>query len=242
LSDALVAEGVALVEQAEAAGATLRLLGGAAIVVHGSGVAHRELGDLDAVTRKGHVRPLSAVLQERGYEAETRFNALHGDRRLIFHGPAGKLDVFVDTFEMCHRIELGTRLVHDAPTIPVADLLATKLQIVELNAKDRSDLYALLRGCELGAGDPARIDPARVADLTAGDWGLHHTFELNLGRLIEGLAAQAAPDEDRARIAAGIEAIVAAMEDAPKSRGWKLRAKIGERRRWYDDPEEVDRG
>jgi hypothetical protein len=31
------------------------------------------------------------------------------------------------------------------------------------------------------------------------------------------------------------------MEAAPVSRGWKLRARIGERRRWYDEPEEVDR-
>jgi hypothetical protein len=30
------------------------------------------------------------------------------------------------------------------------------------------------------------------------------------------------------------------IEEAPKSRAWKLRAKIGERKRWYDLPEEVD--
>jgi hypothetical protein len=31
------------------------------------------------------------------------------------------------------------------------------------------------------------------------------------------------------------------MEAEPKSRGWKMRAKIGERKRWYELPEEVDR-
>ncbi|MEA2245211.1 MAG: hypothetical protein QOD24_4767, partial [Solirubrobacteraceae bacterium] len=39
-----------------------------------------------------------------------------------------------------------------------------------------------------------------------------------------------------------IDAIAEAMERAPKTRAWKLRAKIGERKRWYEDPEEVDRG
>jgi hypothetical protein len=32
------------------------------------------------------------------------------------------------------------------------------------------------------------------------------------------------------------------MDVPPKTPGWKLRAEIGERVRWYDEPEEVDRG
>jgi hypothetical protein len=229
LSDVLVAEGVALVEQAEDAGATLRLLGGAAIVVHSSGVAHRELGDLDAVTRKAHVRPLTAVLQERGYEAETRFNALHGDRRLIFHGPAGKLDVFVDTFEMCHRIELGGRLAHDAPTIPVADLLLTKLQIVELNAKDASDVAELLRHHALGAGDGDHVDTAYLSGLVADDWGLWRTLDGTLQRVAELEPGLAQPAGELRRV----------LDEAPKGRRFRMRARIGERKRWYELPEEV---
>jgi hypothetical protein len=30
------------------------------------------------------------------------------------------------------------------------------------------------------------------------------------------------------------------IEAEPKGRGWKLRARIGERKRWYELPEEVD--
>lgn len=243
MSDALVAEGVALVEQAEGAGATLRLLGGAAIVVHGSGVAHRELGDLDAVTRKAHVRPLGAVLQERGYEAETRFNALHGDRRLIFHGPAGKLDVFVDTFEMCHRIELGGRLAHDAPTIPVADLLLTKLQIVELNAKDAHDIFHLLSGLRVGR-DSARpsIDPDRFGSVLAADWGWWRTVTRNLGKLPDLLSSQPglAPPYPRFDALTQAKQLQEVAETVPKGLKWKTRARVGDRVRWYELPEEVD--
>jgi len=32
-----------------------------------------------------------------------------------------------------------------------------------------------------------------------------------------------------------------AVDEAPKSRGWKMRSRVGERRRWYEEPEEVDR-
>ena len=30
-----------------------------------------------------------------------------------------------------------------------------------------------------------------------------------------------------------------AADETPKSRGWKLRARIGERKRWYELPEET---
>jgi hypothetical protein len=32
-----------------------------------------------------------------------------------------------------------------------------------------------------------------------------------------------------------------AIEQAPKSRGWKIRARVGERVRWYATPEEPER-
>ena len=39
---------------------------------------------------------------------------------------------------------------------------------------------------------------------------------------------------------AGVEALLQAMGDADKSRGWKMRARIGERKRWYEEPEDVE--
>ena len=39
--------------------------------------------------------------------------------------------------------------------------------------------------------------------------------------------------------AAQIAALRQAIDDAPKSTRWKLRARIGERQAWYNDPEEM---
>jgi hypothetical protein len=233
-SDRLVEEGAALVAAAEERGLAVRLLGGVGIRLllgeRFDPAFERVHGDIDAVTRRRDGQGLEALLAERGWAPAREFNALNGARRLLFHDPAStaQVDVFVEAFEMCHALPLADRLDQPGPSLPATDLLMTKLQIVELNAKDRSDLYALLDGCEDGA-----LEPERVAELTARDWGLHHTFELNLGRLLEG----GAPELARTRI----EAIAAAMEAAPKSRSWRLRERIGERRRWYDEPEEVDR-
>jgi hypothetical protein len=153
------------------------------------------------------------------------------------------VDVFVGAFEMAHKLPLGDDFDSDGPALPATDLLMTKLQIVALNVKDRTDLYALLSGCDVRDGDPLAIEPARVAALTAGDWGLHHTFSLNLQRLRDGVAEGAVGGDGAAAgaVSAAIDAIDGAMESATKTRGWKMRARVGERKRWYEEPEEVDR-
>src|SRR5712692_1732460 len=205
----------------------LRLLGGAAIVLHTSGAAHREIADLDSATRRSDTRRLAAALVGRGYEPEARFNALHGERRLIFYGPAGKLDVFVDSFEMCHRIELASRLDLDTPTLTVSDLLLTKLQVVELNAKDAHDAALLLREHELGSGAGDHLDVEYLARLVGDDWGLWRTISGTLQRVAE-FEPEVAP---KARKPSD------ALDEAPKSRRFQLRARIGERKRWYELPD-----
>jgi hypothetical protein len=239
--DRLIDEGRETVAEAEARGLAVRLIGGVGIRLllgdRFDPAYARVPRDIDAITRRRDARGLEQLLEERGWAPAREFNALNGARRLLFHDPLSEaqVDVFVEAFEMCHALPLADRLDGPGPALEATDLLMTKLQIVELNEKDRSDLYALLGGCGVATGGPDAIDPGRIADLTSRDWGLHHTFELNLARLREGLG------DDSAELRAGIDAIAAAMEDAPKTRGWKVRAKIGERKRWYDDPEEVDR-
>lgn len=222
------AEAVAIVDALDARGRDVRILGGVAVLLH-TGSGHREPEDIDLVTTRPDVAPLAEVLGERGYEANTRFNAMHGDTRNIFHGPEGKLDVFIGDFSMCHRLDLSGRLDVDRPTIPVADLLLTKLQIVELTAKDIADLRALVAAHELAEGPGDAIDLTRVAEVLCDDWGYWRTATETLERL-----AAAAPE-----LAPKTEAIRARIDAAPKSRRYKLRARIGERRRWYELPEVV---
>ncbi|HEY0277749.1 MAG TPA: hypothetical protein VGC32_05735 [Solirubrobacterales bacterium] len=233
MSLALYEESIALTDATAAAGVPVSLLGGAAIFLHCPGAIadgpYRELADIDAVTTKRAARDLTAVLEGRGYEPDSRFNAMHGDRRMIFKGPRGKLDVFVDEFEMCHRIDLTDRVGIEPRTLPVADLLATKLQIVELNEKDARDAAALLREHELGSGPGDHVDVDYLNGLVGSDWGLWRTLDGTLAALGE-LEPDVAPRANELR---------EAFEAAPKSRGWKMRARVGERKRWYELPEEV---
>ncbi len=246
-TDRLADEGRDMLAAAAEAGLAVRLLGGLGIrLLLGDAypaALDRRYGDLDVVTGKRDARGLERLLADRGWAPAKEFNALNGGRRLLFHDPLGpaQVDVFVGAFEMCHALPLADALDRPGPTLPATELLMTKLQIVSLNAKDRNDCYALLLACPVAAGDHRGLEPDRLAALTAADWGLHHTFERNFERLRAGLEDAPLDAEQGRLVLARVGELEAAMEAAEKTRGWRRRARVGERKRWYEEPEEVDR-
>lgn len=245
LADVL-AEARRLADLAESSSVGLRLIGGAAIHLRAgervSGELRRVPKDIDVAVAAGTGGEVTSLLTSGGYEADEAFNVLEGSRRMLFRDMVNgrQLDVFVREFSMCHRIPIEERLLLEPLTIPLAELLLTKLQIVELNPKDASDALAMLQAHEVATDDGATINAARVADLCARDWGLCKTATLNLDRLRGRLAELELRAAERERIAAGIAALAEAIEAAPKSRGWRLRARVGERVRWYEQPDEID--
>lgn len=236
-----------LLDAVEDANIDARLIGGMAVrLLAGERLRpafEREIRDLDFVVAKRQGHRLGLLLESSGYLADEEFNALNGARRMLFHDVTHgrQIDVFVERFVMCHELPVARRLTQRADTLPATEVLMTKLQIVSLTAKDRGDLYALLDSHEVAAHDDGAVNPELVATLASEDWGLQHTFELNIGRLRDGLSTLTLPPDALASIARRLDEIEAAIANAPKSRKWKLRARIGERKQWYEEPEEVDR-
>src|SRR5207244_5292777 len=197
----------------------VRLLGGLGIRLAAASAyppeLAREYQDIDLVTESRHGRRLAQSLAEQGYEPNQVFNRMHGARRLLFYDEPNQrqLDVFVGTFEMCHTLPIAERLDVVPLTLPAADLLLTKLQIVKLNEKDRTDLYALLLAMEVGSHDDGAINAAWVARLCARDWGLYRTLQLNLEKLREGTAGVPVSESGRGLIAQRLAAIERARED-----------------------------
>jgi hypothetical protein len=244
---AVVAAGRSIVAAAAERSVAVRLLGGVAIWLRGSAAARAALGrdypDIDLVAHKRQSRPLRVLLTELGYQPERIFNAAHGARRLLYHSPRGwHVDVFLDTFEMSHTLDLGARLETESPTLAAAELLLTKLQIAEISAKDLSDATMLLWDHEpAGSDGPGRLNVTRLAATCAADWGLFTTVTENLGTCAGLLGGLVSPGPARERIRGRIGTVTAAMAAAPKTLGWQLRAKVGHRVRWYqrtrgDDP------
>jgi hypothetical protein len=240
----IVAEGERLLALADEASVDLRLLGGVAVRLHAPDVPaalDRQYKDLDFAIPKRASAPLDQLLRNAGYTPHVSFNAMHArERALFFDDDHGRqVDVFVDSFRMCHAIPLADRFDVEKGTVPLAELLLTKLQIIELNEKDVRDTVLLLYGHEVAEHDDDAVNCARIATLCASDWGLWRTITANLERCREHVADYDLSDGHREQIAARVGQILDRVEAQPKSRGWKLRAKVGERKRWYDLPEEV---
>jgi hypothetical protein len=202
----------------------------------------REYKDLDFAVPKGRGGDADRLLRSGGYEPHVVFNAMNGKERMLFHDNehGRQVDVFVGSFRMCHEIPFGDRLKAGETTVPLAELLLTKLQIIELNEKDVRDTALLLHGHEVAEHDDDAVNGQRIAELCGSDWGLWRTITANLTRCREHLGDYALPDSDRRRIGDRLGDLLERIEAYPKTRGWKLRAKIGERKRWYDLPEEVE--
>jgi hypothetical protein len=244
----IVEEGRRLVGEAAASGIPIRLLGGVAVCVRASDEAKACLGrvypDLDFVAHKKQSRAFRDFLEESGYEPQRTFNAMHGAKRLLYHAPGGghQVDVFLDLFEMCHRFDLRDRLEVEELTLPAAELFLTKLQVVEINRKDIGDVLMLLWDHEPADADgPRRLNVAHVAALCGADWGLYTTIGDNLVKSHEQIE-ELLPDAAVARVVrTRLDTIGSRLDAAPKTAGWKLRARIGRRRRWYEVPDEVVR-
>jgi hypothetical protein len=244
----MVDEALRTAEEAESEDLTLRLLGGVAIRLRAKDGLHpafeREYADLDWIVPKGKSSEAQRFFDSIGYTPHVRFNAIHGRERLLFFDEENdrQVDVLVGSFRMSHQIPFGDRLALEPVTVPLAELLLTKLQIVQLNEKDVRDALALLHDHPVEESDGDAINAAQVARLCASDWGLWRTFTANLEALEGHLDRYELPEESKGRIAERIERLQERIEQEPKPFGWRMRAKIGDRKRWYELPEEVEGG
>jgi hypothetical protein len=241
----IVAEGERLLDIASGEGVPLRLLGGVAVRMKAPELPSaltREYKDIDFAVTKKAASAADRLLRDAGYQPHVSFNAMHARERGLYFDEANdrQVDLFIHSFRMCHEIPLGDRLEVEQRTVPLAELMLTKLQIVEVNEKDIRDTVLLFHGHPIADHDDGAVNGARIAALCASDWGLWRTITANLERCRDHVGDYELPAGERERIHARFDELLARIETEPKTRGWKLRAKVGERKRWYDLPEEVE--
>jgi hypothetical protein len=242
----ILQEAERIISTAQNEGLTLRLLGGTAIGLRcpsskRSSVS-RKYPDIDLIGFKKQSRQLRELFPKLGYEPNQMFNALRGGSRLMFFDLARerRIDVFLDYFEMCHRIDLKDRLTLEPLTIPLADLLATKLQIFKTNEKDFKDIIAMLLDHDVVDTDqPDAISGKRLAKLCADDWGIYKTFTIVIDKTDKTLDSFDLPPKDRETVRERLARISGMIEKEPKGMKWKMRARVGEKKVWYMLPEDM---
>ncbi len=233
-----------VLDTAKANDVILRLIGSIATRIHSQSaraqVIPRALTDIDFVGYSSQSQQIMRLFEKLGYSGDEDFNLLHGSERLLFFGKDKlRIDVFLDVLSMSHKLDLRGRLELDYPTIPLTDLLMTKLQIAELNEKDVKDMICLLNDHELANDDrPEKINSKYIADLCSNDWGIYKTFTMNLNRVLRNLDKLSQDDAMRSTVIKRCDALLTQIEATAKTTKWKLRARLGEKKRWYQLPED----
>ena len=237
-----VEEAMRIVEEARKQDVILRVMGAIAIRFHCPNfislhkILGREISDMDFVGYEKQSSRIERLFESLGYTGRSLAYSFRLTGRLIFvdNVNARHADVFLDRLAMCHTIDFSRRLEADYPTIPLAELLLQKMQIVKLNEKDVIDTIVLLREHSIGNGDEETVNIGYIAKLLSNDWGFYYTMTTNLTK-VKGLIQRyhTLSEEDRRDVSRKIDQILTAIEDEPKSFFWKMRAKLGTSKKWY---------
>ncbi len=232
----------------------LRVLGGLGIRLHSlnetefadrlkrSAEPGQEYSDIDFATYERLRNKVREVFELLGYSKRPTTMSTSAAHRQIYFHPKGwfYVDVFWDLLRAAnHPIDFRGRLEVEPVSIPLAELLLEKLQIVSFSRKDLLDTILLLKAHTVSETDePEAISAGRVSQVLAGDWGFWYTATTNLSGLERHIKAmgELAPQE-KDELVSKIEKIRSAVASAPKSLRWKTRSAIGTRKRWYNPVE-----
>ena len=226
----------------------LRVIGSLAFQMHCQkyGFLQAAMGraytDIDFAAYSRQTRDIQALMAGLGYHENREVFVVSEGGRAIFDRPEVGLhiDVFYGKLDFCHVIHWEDRLEVDHPSIPLAVMLLEKMQIVKINEKDVIDTIMLLLEHPLGDTDKETINIHRVAGLCGSDWGLWRTTTMNLDKvrqLAQGYTQLTA--EQKEKVDSQVKTALARIEREPKSLAWRLRARVGDRVKWYKDVDEV---
>ena len=224
----------------ESRGVRLRLLGGLAFkkLCPSANAARysRENKDIDLIGRHENQKEVVKIMETLGYKPREMFNKLSMGKRLIYYdmGNRRRVDIFFDEFEMCHKFNFRDSLEAGKVTLPITELVMTKLQVMEKTEKEYKDLLAAFSDFEVTEG-PKGIDGSKIAAMCATDWGVYTTFTKSLSALKQW--AREMVGDDQGLVVGRIDSLQSMLDSKPKTLAWRMRSRIGEKARWYDTPE-----
>ena len=226
-------------------GIALRLIGGLAIRshCHGRHSAHlRDYHDIDMFGLGREYKGIKSVFEELGYSPNQEFNYIHHDNRLQFLGSEQlkTVDVFLDKFIMQHTLDFRKRIRLDELTIPITDLLLTKLQMEgRMESKDAKDIVAILEDHELGhRDDKETLNLDYMAEICCREWGLYETVIGNLQKVRQFIKDDVSVQcigMEATEMVQKVDAIHDSLVFTKKGFGWRARAILGKRLKWYDE-------
>jgi len=238
-----------LMEKATEFNVTMRVIGSIAFRIKAPEYKHiqyknqRYLTDVDFVTYSKHITRVQDLFFDLGWTENQNVLRLFGDKRRIFYHPEEDIhsDIFIDKLRFCHPINFKKRLELDYPTISLIDLLLEKLQIVEINKKDLVDIMLLIRKYPI-SHQPQKdaLNIEHLAKICSRNWGWWKTATTNLDKVLQ-FSENYLEKSDVDIVKERINTIIDTIQNRRKTISWQLRSMIGEKMKWYNEVEEVQR-
>lgn len=237
-----------ILSASDEAGIILRVIGSLAFQIHCQKYGYlqaamgRAYTDIDFAAYHRQTKEIQVLMTGLGYhENREVFIVSEGDRAIFDRPEVGlHIDVFYGKLDFCHVIHWEGRLEVDHPSIPLAEMLLEKMQIVQINEKDIIDTVMLLLEHPLGEEDKETINIKHVAALCNTDWGLWRTTTMNLDKVRQlAQGYEQLTCEEKEILVSQVTAALVRIDQGPKSLAWRLRARIGDRVKWYKDVDEV---
>lgn len=237
-----------IIEASNNAGVILRVIGSLAFQIHCPeyGYIQEMLGraytDIDFAAYRSQTSEIQTLMAGLGYiERKNILLFSEGDRSIFDHPDIGiYVDVFYGKLDFCHVIKWNDRLEVDFPTIPLAEMLLEKMQIVEINEKDIIDTVMLLVEHPLADGDEETVNIQRVAKLCSQDWGMWRTTTMNLEKVkLLSQNYDKLGDDQKILVANQIDTALTRIEDEPKTMAWRIRSRVGDRVKWYKEVDDI---
>jgi len=237
-----------ILKASDDAGIILRVIGSLAFQMHCPKFGYlqaamgRAYTDIDFAAYHRQTKEIQALMAGLGYrENREVFIVSEGDRAIFERPDVGiHIDIFYEKLDFSHVIHWEGRLEVDHPSIPLAEMLLEKMQIVQINEKDVIDTIMLLLEHPLGDEDHEIINIQRVARLCSNDWGLWRTTTMNLDKIRQlAHGYKELTVEQKEKVDVQVKTALAQIEKEPKSLAWRLRARVGDRVKWYKEVDEV---
>ncbi|MEM3596794.1 MAG: hypothetical protein QXJ53_01495 [Candidatus Bathyarchaeia archaeon] len=245
----LIEEATYLVEKAEENNIIMRLMGAIAFKIHCINYAElynkigRTLSDMDFVSYSRYQHDVRNLFKNLGYKERVPTMAMHlGARQIWLNKDGIVIDIFFDQMYMCHNIDYRDRLEIDKPTVPLAELLLQKLQVVNFTEKDLKDSIMLILEHEMANGDNETINIKRIAEMLSDDWGFYYTSTINLQKIKNSVDKyDVLSKKEKDAVKGKIDALIKTIEEHPKTMKWKMRSKLGTKVKWYRTVETISK-
>jgi len=237
-----------IIKDAQSKGIILRLLGATAFMTQCKKTVGlfddlgRIITDMDFAAYAKQFKQINDLMDSYGLKLSYGTGSYGARRSIFFDQKTGlQIDIFYDSLSFCHDIYFKDRLEIDPRTIPLAEMLLQKMQIVEINEKDIKDTIILLYTFPVRDSDDKTVNGKYIANIMANDWGFYYTCTTNLKNVRDTFMKKYdLSAEMENKVTGEINTLLDMIEKQPKSFKWKLRARVGTSKKWYREIGMVD--